>query len=67
MKKNKRARLEGQGWRVGSAADFLELSPEEAAFVETKLALSQYLGIDARRDTCRSQPLRSFSSQVSHV
>ena len=43
MKKNKRARLEGQGWRVGSAADFLELSPEEAAFVETKLALSQYL------------------------
>jgi len=41
MKSSKRARLEAQGWRVGSAADFLNLTPEEAAFVETKLALSQ--------------------------
>jgi ribosome-binding protein aMBF1 (putative translation factor) len=43
MKTSKRARLEAHGWRVGSAADFLELTPEEAAFVETKLALSQCL------------------------
>ena len=41
MKNNKRARLEVHGWRVGSAAEFLELTPEEAAFVETKLALSK--------------------------
>lgn len=41
MKSNKRARLEAHGWRVGSAAEFLELTPEENAFVETKLALSQ--------------------------
>ena len=41
MKSTKRARLEAHGWRVGSAAEFLELSPEEAAFVETKLALSR--------------------------
>jgi DNA-binding transcriptional regulator YiaG len=40
MKKNKRARLEAHGWRVGSAADFLELSAEESALAETKLALS---------------------------
>jgi hypothetical protein len=43
VKNSKRARLEARGWRVGSAADFLELTPEEAAFVETKLALSQSL------------------------
>jgi DNA-binding transcriptional regulator YiaG len=43
MKSSKRARLEAHGWRVGSAAEFLELTPEEAAFVETKLALSQSL------------------------
>lgn len=43
MKNSKRSRLEARGWRVGSAADFLELTPEEAAFVETKLALSQSL------------------------
>src|SRR2546423_12179727 len=41
MKATKRARLEARGWRVGSAAEFLELTPEEAAFVETKLALGQ--------------------------
>jgi hypothetical protein len=40
MKKNKRAPLEAHGWRVGDTADFLDLTPEEAALVETKLALS---------------------------
>ena len=40
MHKNKRARLEAHGWRVGDATDFLALSPEEAALIETKLALS---------------------------
>ena len=43
MKQSKRTRLEANGWQVGTAADFLELSPAEAAFVETKLALSQLL------------------------
>ena len=33
MEKNKKKRLEDAGWRVGSAAEFLELSAEEAAFV----------------------------------
>ena len=39
MKNTKRARLVAHGWRIGSAAEFLELTPEEAAVVETKLAL----------------------------
>ena len=43
MKKTKRAVLEARGWRLGSAAEFLDLSPAEAAFVETKLALSRSL------------------------
>jgi len=37
MKATKRTRFEAHGWRVGSAAEFLELSPEEAAFVERTL------------------------------
>ena len=40
MKKAKREKLEGAGWRVGSAEDFLGLTREEAAFVEMKLALA---------------------------
>jgi len=39
----KRQRLEAAGWRVGDAADFLELSPEEVALIEMKLSLSKYL------------------------
>ena len=43
MKKDKRARLEGAGWKVGDAAGFLELTKEEAAFVELKVALANSL------------------------
>ena len=43
MDKAKQQRLKRAGWRTGDAADFLELSPEEAAFVELKLALGDHL------------------------
>ncbi|MEK6630137.1 MAG: helix-turn-helix domain-containing protein [Acidobacteriota bacterium] len=43
MKNRKRTQLEAQGWRVGDVATLLDLTPEEAAFVETKLALSRSL------------------------
>jgi hypothetical protein len=39
----KRKRLEKAGWRVGNAREFLNLSPEEAAFVEVKLHLANEL------------------------
>ena len=37
MNRAKKARLESKGWRVGDAQDFLNLSREEAAFVERLL------------------------------
>ena len=43
MRISKRAKLEAAGWPVGSMARFLALTPEEAAFVEVKVALSQSL------------------------
>ena len=43
MDKTKRTALERAGWKVGDAGDFLELTREEAAFVEMKLALAGYL------------------------
>ncbi len=39
----KQKKLQLAGWSVGSAEDFLELSPEEAAYVDFKLALSRGL------------------------
>jgi len=43
MKATKRQKLEAAGWQVGDTTDFLGLSPDEIAFVEMKLALSQTL------------------------
>ena len=40
MNKDTRQRLEARGWRVGSASDFLELTPAEATYIELKLALN---------------------------
>ena len=71
MNKTKRAKLEAQGWRVGTTADFLHLSPEEAAFVETKLALSNSLR--SRRaeqrvtQTALAKRLRSSQSRVAKM
>jgi len=39
----KRQRLEAEGWKIGTVAEFLELTSEESALVEIKLALSQNL------------------------
>lgn len=35
--------LEAKGWQVGSVEEFLELTPEEASYIELKLALSASL------------------------
>ncbi len=40
MDEGKRARLEAQGWKVGSTEEFLGLTPEEAAYVELQRRLS---------------------------
>jgi len=43
MDPKKRKKLEAKGWAVGSAGDFLDLSPEEIRYIELKLALSASL------------------------
>jgi len=43
MKASKRSALENAGWTIGSAEEFLELSVEERAFVDVKLALAEAL------------------------
>lgn len=40
MDAHKQRRLEAAGWRVGDAAEFLALAPEESTVIEMKLALS---------------------------
>ena len=43
MNSSNRKKLEKTGWKFGSAEEFLGLTPEEAAYIEMKLALSKSL------------------------
>lgn len=43
MDKAKRAKLEAAGWAVATPKEFLNLSDEDAAFVEVKVALAAAL------------------------
>jgi len=68
MDKAKRDRLTATGWRSGDAADFLELSAEEAAFVELKLALADYLReLRTRNAWTQAQVARRLGSSQSRV
>lgn len=43
MREDKKKRLENAGWRVGSADEFLDLSPEETALLDLKAQLGKRL------------------------
>jgi hypothetical protein len=43
MTSNRKRTLEKRGWQVGSAEDFLRLTPEESAYIDMKLALAELL------------------------
>jgi hypothetical protein len=40
MEAKKRTRLEAHGWRVGSAEDFLDLTPDESVYIDLRIKLS---------------------------
>ena len=68
MDKAKRNRLEAKGWKVGSAADFLGLTPEEEALIEIKLALARTLRKRRQKRMTQAQlaaKLRSSQPRVA--
>ena len=71
MRKTKKKALEKAGWKVGSTTEFLDLSPEEATFIELKLALARDLkrrrqsGKLTQADLARR--LRSSQSRVAKM
>jgi len=68
MRKTKKAKLEAAGWKVGSAGDLLELSPEEVAFIEMKLALARSLRLRRqRRKLTQAQLAELLNSSQSRV
>lgn len=68
MQKAKRNRLEQAGWRVGSAAEFLDLATEEIALIEMRLALGASLKARRLKQGLSQQALASrLASSQSRV
>lgn len=68
MDKRKREKLAKKGWAVGSAAEFLDLSAEESAYIEMKLALSEKLRERRRRHKLTQAELaKAIHSSQSRV
>jgi ribosome-binding protein aMBF1 (putative translation factor) len=68
MRKAKRDRLEKKGWKVGAVREFLQLSDDEAAYVELRLRLANTLrkGRQKRR-LSQSELARRIKSSQSRV
>jgi len=68
MDKGKKAKLAKNGWKVGTVSDFLELSAEESAYIEMKLALSEKLKERrVRRKLTQAQLAKAIESSQSRV
>ncbi len=68
MNTAKRKRLELKGWKVGSAKEFLNLSPDESSFVELKLALSKnFQEYRKNKNLTQEQVARLLKSSQSRV
>jgi len=68
MDQAKRKRLESAGWKVGTTAEFLGLSDEEAAIVELRLGLASGVREERnRRSMTQAQLGRMLGSSQSRV
>lgn len=68
MDQSKQRRLEEKGWKVGSVEEFLELTPEEASYIEVKLALSGSLrSYRKQRQLTQADLARLLKSSQSRV
>jgi hypothetical protein len=71
MRDEKKKRIEAHGWRIGTAGDFLELSPEEEAYIELRLRLAD--GLKRRRLRRRmtqvdlAKAVRSSQSRIAKM
>ena len=71
MDARKRKRLEAAGWRIGTVAEFLELSDAESALVVMRLSLSRSLRVQRTKrgvtQTSLAKALRSSQSRVAKM
>jgi len=68
MDNSKRKRLESKGWKVGTTAEFLNLSDDEEAYIEMKIALGNALARHRQeKQLTQEQLARLIKSSQSRV
>ena len=68
MKRAKRQRLEAKGWKIGRTEDLLQLTDDEIAYIELKLALSVRLkSMREQRAMTQVELARRINSSQSRV
>ena len=68
MKRAKRQRLEAKGWKIGRTEDLLQLTDDEIAYIELKLALSVRLkSMREQRAMTQVELARRITSSQSRV
>ena len=68
MDTKKRKQLEDKGFRVGTAADFLELTPEEETYIDIRLDISSLVKAQrVKRGWTQEQLARAIGSSQSRV
>lgn len=68
MEKQKRERLLAAGWKVSTAAEFLDLSPDEEALVEARIALTRRIrSVREEKGMTQVQVARLIGSGPSRV
>lgn len=68
MHASKRKKLEAAGYKVGDVADFLDLSPEEAALIDVKVKLaSQLVALRKKAKISQSVLAQRIGSSQSRV
>lgn len=60
-------RIKDLGWRDGTVAEFLGLTPEESALIEIKLALSRKLRERRQRQMTQVQLAEKIQSSQSRI
>lgn len=68
MDRKKRKKLEAKGWVIGDAADFFDLTPEEARLIDLKLALRASLKEERTKQNVTQEELaKAIGSSQSRI
>ena len=68
MNQPKQKKLEAAGWKIGSTEEFLELTPEESAYIDMRLRLADGLKLRRKqRHLSQVQVARLLQSSQSRV